>query len=112
MALADPWMPFLFNLNMAKLDSLGFRFGDVAYTPDLNAIPKESLAYLEGLDLWIVDALRYTPHPSHFCLPETLELDRAIAAAAGGSDQSSHRSRFRTPPQANCPPMSNRLSME
>ncbi len=61
-----------FQLEHGEIDALGFRFGDVAYTPDLNAIPKQSLAFLEGLDLWIVDALRYTPHPSHFSLPETL----------------------------------------
>jgi phosphoribosyl 1,2-cyclic phosphate phosphodiesterase len=64
---ADP-----FQLEHGEIGSLGFRFGDVAYTPDLNAIPKASIAYLEGLDLWIVDALRYTAHPSHFSLPETL----------------------------------------
>jgi phosphoribosyl 1,2-cyclic phosphate phosphodiesterase len=62
-----------FQLEHGEIGSLGFRFGGVAYTPDLNAIPKESIVYLEGLDLWIVDALRYTAHPSHFSLPETLE---------------------------------------
>ncbi|MDR3463419.1 MAG: MBL fold metallo-hydrolase [Beijerinckiaceae bacterium] len=61
-----------FRLHHGEIDALGFRFGDVAYTPDLNAIPDESVAALEGLDLWIVDALRYTRHPSHFCLEETL----------------------------------------
>ncbi len=62
-----------FRLEHGEIDALGFRFGDIAYTPDLNAIPKESRDFLEGLDLWIVDALRYTPHPSHFSLPETLD---------------------------------------
>jgi phosphoribosyl 1,2-cyclic phosphate phosphodiesterase len=62
-----------FQLEHGEIDALGFRFGNVAYTPDLNGIPKESRAFLEGLDLWIVDALRYTPHPSHFCLSETLD---------------------------------------
>jgi phosphoribosyl 1,2-cyclic phosphate phosphodiesterase len=61
-----------FQLEHGEISALGFRFGGVAYTPDLNAIPKQSRAFLEGLDLWIVDALRYTPHPSHFCLSETL----------------------------------------
>lgn len=62
-----------FRLEHGEIDALGFRFGDIAYSPDLNAIPRESRAFLEGLDLWIVDALRYTPHPSHFSLPETLD---------------------------------------
>jgi phosphoribosyl 1,2-cyclic phosphate phosphodiesterase len=62
-----------FQVEHGEINALGFRFGDVAYTPDLNAIPKESRTFLEGLDLWIVDALRYTRHPSHFCLSETLD---------------------------------------
>ncbi|WP_026606324.1 MBL fold metallo-hydrolase [Methylocapsa acidiphila] len=62
-----------FQLEHGDIDALGFRFGNVAYSPDLNAIPVESRGFLEGLDIWIVDALRYTPHPSHFSLPETLD---------------------------------------
>ena len=61
-----------FRLRHGEIDALGYRFGNVAYTPDLNAIPDASVGYLEGLDLWIVDALRYTRHPSHFSLEETL----------------------------------------
>ncbi len=62
-----------FRLEHGDIDALGFRFAGIAYTPDLNAIPPESRKYLEGLDLWIVDALRYAPHPSHSSLAETLE---------------------------------------
>ena len=61
-----------FVVNHGEIDALGFRFGNVAYTPDLNAIPDASVAALENLDLWIVDALRYTRHPSHLSLDETL----------------------------------------
>lgn len=53
--------------------SLGFRFGDVAYSSDINGIPKETESLLEGLDCWIVDALQYIPHPSHFSLDEALQ---------------------------------------
>lgn len=53
--------------------SLGFRIGNVAYCNDLNGFPEETLQALEGLDLLIVDALRYTPHPSHAHLGQTLE---------------------------------------
>ena len=60
------------RVHHGTIDALGFRLGNVAYTPDMNGIPGESLAALAGLDLWIVDALKRTPHPSHFCLPETL----------------------------------------
>jgi phosphoribosyl 1,2-cyclic phosphate phosphodiesterase len=61
-----------FTVTHGSIDALGFRIGNVAYTPDLNNIPEHSLAALQGLDVWIVDALRPTPHPSHFSLPETL----------------------------------------
>ncbi len=62
-----------FRLEHGDVDALGFRFGNIAYSPDLNAIPAESRGFLEDLDLWIVDALRYMPHPAHFCLAETLD---------------------------------------
>jgi phosphoribosyl 1,2-cyclic phosphate phosphodiesterase len=53
--------------------SLGFRFGNLAYSCDLSALPPQSVAALADLDVWIVDALRYRPHPSHFSLDEALE---------------------------------------
>lgn len=53
--------------------SLGFRIGNVAYSPDVGGIPDASLPLLEGLDLWIVDALRPAPHPSHFGVKQTLQ---------------------------------------
>jgi phosphoribosyl 1,2-cyclic phosphate phosphodiesterase len=52
--------------------SLGFRFGAMAYSCDLSGLPQESIAALAGLDLWVVDALRYRPHPSHLSLDEAL----------------------------------------
>ena len=67
-----------FRLDHGDIDALGFRFGDTAYTPDLRAIPPESLDYLAGLDLWIIDALRYTPHPTHLTVDEALGLIRRM----------------------------------
>jgi phosphoribosyl 1,2-cyclic phosphate phosphodiesterase len=63
-------LPFV--VQHGNIEALGFRIGNVAYTPDVNAISDASLKYLEGLDVWIVDALRRNPHPSHFSLSETL----------------------------------------
>ena len=54
------------------IQSLGFRFGAVAYSSDLNDMPDASAEALAGLDLWIVDALRYHPHPSHFSVADAL----------------------------------------
>ena len=55
-----------------EIQSIGFRFGNVAYSPDISGIPEASIPLLEGLDVWVVDALRYMPHPSHFSLKEAL----------------------------------------
>ena len=52
--------------------SLGFRFAGVAYSSDLIDLPDASLPAVSGLDLWIVDALRHVPHPSHFSVADAL----------------------------------------
>ena len=54
------------------LTSLGFRFGPVAYSTDLNGLDDDAFAALEGVKVWIVDALRYDPHPTHAHLDQTL----------------------------------------
>lgn len=59
--------------NHGDIPSLGFRFGNVAYSADIKYLPDESLKVMAGLDLWIVDALRHAPHPSHFNLDEALD---------------------------------------
>ena len=56
-----------------RIRSLGFRFGPVAYSPDVDGLDEEAFAALDGVDCWIVDALRRTPHPSHAHLSRTLE---------------------------------------
>jgi phosphoribosyl 1,2-cyclic phosphate phosphodiesterase len=53
---------------------LGFRIGNFAYCTDCSAIPDTSQALLQGLDLFILDALRYTPHPGHFNLEQALAM--------------------------------------
>jgi phosphoribosyl 1,2-cyclic phosphate phosphodiesterase len=58
---------------------LGFRVGNVAYCTDTNHIPPESWPLLEGLDVLILDALRDRPHPTHFSLPEAIEVARKLA---------------------------------
>jgi phosphoribosyl 1,2-cyclic phosphate phosphodiesterase len=55
------------------ITSLGFRVHNVAYSPDVSDLSEDAVAALAGLDLWIVDALRYRPHPSHFSVAQALE---------------------------------------
>ncbi len=54
------------------VDSLGFRFGDIAYSSDVNELSEESFALLDGVKVWIVDALQRKPHGSHAHLDRTL----------------------------------------
>lgn len=63
-----------FRMNHGDIDASGFRFGNFLYTPDVKYFPAEAEKYLENLDLWIVDALRYKSHPSHLSVSETLDL--------------------------------------
>ncbi|MCP4383201.1 MAG: MBL fold metallo-hydrolase [Hyphomicrobiales bacterium] len=53
--------------------SLGFRFGTLAYSCDVSALTAKSVAMLDGLDTWIVGALRRQPHPSHFTVAQALD---------------------------------------
>ncbi|MFC7703953.1 MBL fold metallo-hydrolase [Plastorhodobacter daqingensis] len=68
-----------FIADHGSVQALGFRIADLAYLPDAVAIPEASWPVLEGLDCWIVDALRRTPHPTHAHLDLTLQW---IARAA------------------------------
>jgi phosphoribosyl 1,2-cyclic phosphate phosphodiesterase len=54
--------------------STGYRIGDVAYLTDCSRIPDTSMHFLTGLDILILDALRYTPHISHFNIEESLKV--------------------------------------
>ena len=71
-----------FGQRHGRIRSLGFRFGPVAYSQDVDGLDEEAFAALEGVECWIVDALRYTPHPSHAHLAQTLNwIDKAQAQA-------------------------------
>ena len=54
----------------------GLRIGNLAYVPDVSAIPNDSWNRLTNLDCWILDALRRTPHPTHTHLSRSLEWIR------------------------------------
>lgn len=58
-----PVLPF--GVEHGRVRSLGFRFASLAYSPDVSGIAGEVFPLLEDLDCWVVDALRYTHHPTH-----------------------------------------------
>jgi phosphoribosyl 1,2-cyclic phosphate phosphodiesterase len=68
---AIPFLPI--RLEHGTIDALGFRIGDFAYSPDVSAIPEESQSAFAGLSCWVIDALRDSPHPTHFSLSEALD---------------------------------------
>jgi phosphoribosyl 1,2-cyclic phosphate phosphodiesterase len=66
-----------FLLQHGQIPALGYRIGSAAYTPDVSDIPETSWPFLENLDLWIIDGLRYAGHPSHFSVSDALSwIDR------------------------------------
>lgn len=62
-----------FRVGHGSIDSLGFRINGVAYLPDVAEIYDDAWGMLDGLDCWIVDALRRAPHPTHTHLAQSLD---------------------------------------
>lgn len=72
-----------FEVDHGSMAALGFRIGGLAYLPDVVAIPEPAWTQLQGLDYWVLDALRRKPHPTHAHLALALEwIDRARPAKA------------------------------
>jgi phosphoribosyl 1,2-cyclic phosphate phosphodiesterase len=68
-------LPFV--LQHGNGEALGFRFADLVYANDVSAVPDGSMPVFAGVDTLVLDALRHTPHPTHFSLPEALAfIDR------------------------------------
>ena len=59
-------------LQHGRTQSLGYRIGNFAYLTDCNSIPEASLALLEGLEVLVVDGLRWNTHPFHFNIEEAI----------------------------------------
>ena len=62
-----------------RLPILGYRIGGTAYITDANYISQSTMEKLKGLDMLIINALRFEPHLSHFSLSETLEVVRQLS---------------------------------
>ncbi|HWQ13360.1 MAG TPA: MBL fold metallo-hydrolase [Roseiflexaceae bacterium] len=63
-----------FDVQHGRWTITGFRIGRLGYVTDASAVPPESRARLLGLDLLVLNALRHTPHPTHFTLAEAVAL--------------------------------------
>jgi len=62
------------RLDHGPHSATGYRIGPVAYLTDCDGIPAESMDLVRDLDLLIIDALRYRPHPTHFTIPQALDV--------------------------------------
>jgi phosphoribosyl 1,2-cyclic phosphate phosphodiesterase len=62
-----------FDQDHGGVRSVGYRFGDVAYSSDVVDLDAAAFEALAGVEVWIVDALRYRPHPTHAHVERTLE---------------------------------------
>ncbi|WP_112663418.1 MBL fold metallo-hydrolase [Microvirga flavescens] len=68
----EPLEALPFQVVHGDIDALGFRFGKIGYVPDVSFVPEDCIPYLEGLEVLIIDALRFTPHPTHFSVADAL----------------------------------------
>ena len=72
-----------FTVAHGSIEALGFRIGGLAYLPDVADIPDDAWPVLDDLDIWVVDALRRSPHPTHAHLEKTLGwIERAAPRRA------------------------------
>lgn len=67
-----------YDQDHGEVRAAGFRLGPVAYSPDVLEIPEASLETLRGVEVFIVDALRDTPHPTHATVARALEWIDAL----------------------------------
>lgn len=67
-----------FDQEHGLIRSVGYRLGDattgvVVYSSDVSGLDQTAMDAVRGADLWILDALRYTRHPSHAHVDQSLD---------------------------------------
>ena len=62
-----------FTQSHGRSETLGFRIGDFAYSTDVVELDDAAFKALEGVKIWVVDALQYKPHPTHSHVEKTLQ---------------------------------------
>ncbi len=73
-----PVLPLAFEHGHATV--LGFRIGPMAYVTDVKRVGPAELERLRGVELLVLNALWWRPHPTHLSIPEAIEAARAIGA--------------------------------
>lgn len=74
-----------------KLPVLGYRFGNIAYCTDMNFIPEEECAKLQGLDHFVINCVKHGKHISHYSLEEAIEVAQRVGARHSWLTHLSHQ---------------------
>jgi phosphoribosyl 1,2-cyclic phosphate phosphodiesterase len=69
-----------FTVRHGSVPVTGLRVNNLAYITDVSEIPDEVKEHLRGLEVFVVDAVRYKPHPNHFHFDRALEVAQEIGA--------------------------------
>jgi len=74
------------------VETIGYRFDNFGYVPDVKVLPEESLALLEGVEVLIVDALSFNPgHPTHISVGEAAKISETLGTRETYLTHISHR---------------------
>lgn len=63
----------------SRFEVTGFRFGKLAYLTDFKAISEAECEKLQGVEVLVVNALRFEPHDSHFSVGDAMQLIEKVA---------------------------------
>lgn len=74
----------------SRFDVTGYRIGKLAYLTDFKEISDEEIAKLKGVEVLVVNALRFEPHDSHFCVSDALDLIEKVAPQSAYLTHMSH----------------------
>jgi phosphoribosyl 1,2-cyclic phosphate phosphodiesterase len=74
----------------SRFEVTGYRIGKLAYLTDFKEISDEEIAKLKGVEVLVVNALRFEPHDSHFCVSDALNLIEKVAPQSAYLTHMSH----------------------
>lgn len=61
-----------------RTTATGYRIGNFAYLTDCSSIPEASIPLLQGLELLVIDGLRWSEHPCHFNITGAIAVARQL----------------------------------
>ena len=74
-----------------RFRSVGYRIGKLAYLTDMNHIAEEEISKLDGVEVLVINALRWEPHSSHFSVDQAVDIIKRVAPKKAYLTHMSHR---------------------